>query len=82
MKKLQPKKLYLERFQNSKKEDGFVKNKKNPYMLVAIDYGIKKNILRYFSDFNCKVTIVSCKTSSSDILKLNPNGIFFIKWSW
>ena len=36
-----------------------------------------KNILRYFSDFNCKVTIVPCKTSSKDILKLNPNGIFY-----
>ena len=43
--------------------------------MVAIDYGLKKNILRYFSDFNCKVTIVSCKTSS-EILKLKPNGIF------
>ena len=44
--------------------------------MVAIDYGIKKNILRYFSDFNCKVTIVSCKTSAKEILKLKPNGIF------
>ena len=44
--------------------------------VVAIDYGIKKNILRYFSDFNCKVTIVPCKTGAKDILKLKPNGIF------
>ena len=44
--------------------------------MVAIDYGIKKNILRYFSDFNCKVSIVSCKTSAEKILKLNPNGVF------
>ena len=52
------------------------KNKKKSLHVVAIDYGIKKNILRYFSNFNCKVTIVSCKTSASDILKLNPNGVF------
>jgi len=39
-------------------------------------YGIKKNILRYFSDFNCKVTVVSCKTSADKILALKPNGIF------
>ena len=32
--------------------------------------------MRYFSDFNCKVTIVSCKSNSKDILKLNPDGIF------
>ena len=44
--------------------------------VVAIDYGIKKNILRYFSDFNCKVTVVSCKTNAKDILKLKPNGVF------
>jgi carbamoyl-phosphate synthase small subunit len=43
---------------------------------VAVDYGIKKNILRYFSDFNCKVTVVSCKTSAEAILNLNPNGVF------
>jgi carbamoyl-phosphate synthase small subunit len=44
--------------------------------VVAIDYGIKKNILRYFSDFNCKVTVVSCKTSADKILALKPNGVF------
>ena len=59
-----------------KKETGYKKNNKNTFHVVAIDYGIKKNILRYFSDFNCKVTVVSCKTSSKQILKLKPNGIF------
>ena len=59
-----------------KKEDGFIKNKKKNLHVVAIDYGIKKNILRYFSDFNCKVTVVSCKTNSAEILKLKPNGVF------
>ena len=53
-----------------KKNEGYLKNKKNSLHVVAIDYGIKKNILRYFSDFNCKVTIVSCKTSAREILKL------------
>ena len=47
-----------------KKELGYKKNNKSSFHVVAIDYGIKKNILRYFSDFNCKVTVVSCKTSS------------------
>ena len=59
-----------------KKNTGYLKNRKNLYHVVAIDYGIKKNILRYFSDFKCKVTVVSCKTSSKEILKLKPNGIF------
>ena len=59
-----------------KKEYGYKKNTKSSFHVVAIDYGIKKNILRYFSDFNCKVTVVSCKTSSEKILSLKPNGIF------
>ena len=59
-----------------KKETGYEKNNKSSFHVVAIDYGIKKNILRYFSDFNCKVTVVSCKTSADEILALKPNGIF------
>jgi carbamoyl-phosphate synthase small subunit len=59
-----------------KKETGYKKNNKKIYHVIAIDYGIKKNILRYFSDFNCKVTVVSCKTSSEKILNLKPDGIF------
>ncbi len=59
-----------------KKEEGYKKNSNNSFHVVAIDYGIKKNILRYFSDFKCKVTVVSCKTSAEKILALKPNGIF------
>ena len=59
-----------------KKETGYLKNKKNSFHVVAIDYGIKKNILRYFSNFNCKVTVVSCQTSANEIFELKPNGIF------
>ena len=59
-----------------KKKEGYLKNNKKNLHVIAIDYGIKKNILRYFSDFNCKVTVVHCKTSAEVILKLNPDGIF------
>ena len=63
-------------FKTWKKETGYLKNKKHSLHVVAIDYGIKKNILRYFSDLSCKVTVVSCKTNAKDILKLKPNGVF------
>ena len=59
-----------------RKKFGFEKNKKKSLHIVAIDYGIKKNILRYFSNFNCKVTVVPCKTSAEKILGLKPDGIF------
>ncbi len=75
--KVTTKKNYIwQDFKTWKKGEGFIKNKKKSLHVVAVDYGIKKNILRYLSDFNCKVTIVSCKTSADDILKLKPNGIF------
>ena len=51
-------------FKTWKKENHFLKNKIKSLKIVAIDYGIKKNILRYFSDFKCDVNIVSCKTSA------------------
>jgi len=63
-------------FKTWKKKVGYLVNKKKLLHVVAIDYGIKKNILRYFSDFNCKVTVVTCKTSAEKILALKPNGIF------
>jgi carbamoyl-phosphate synthase small subunit len=75
--KVSTKKAYLWKdLKTWKKEDGFTKNKKKNFHVVAIDYGIKKNILRYFSEFNCKVTVVSCKANAKDILTLKPNGIF------
>mgnify|MGYP001290149724 CR=1 FL=1 len=71
------KKNYLWKgYKTWKKQIGFKKNNKEIYHVVAIDYGIKKNILRYFSDFNCKVTVVSCETSAEEILSLKPNGVF------
>ena len=59
-----------------KKGIGFEKSKKNIFNIVAIDYGIKKNILRYFSNHNCKITVVPCDTSADNISKLNPDGVF------
>ena len=58
------------------KEQGYKKNNKKKYRVIAIDYGIKKNILRYFSNFDCEVKVVSCKESFENIIKLKPHGIF------
>ena len=63
-------------FKTWTKEKKFLKNKAKLFKVIAIDYGIKKNILRYFSDFKCEVNIVSCKTSAAKILEMKPDGIF------
>ena len=70
------KKYVWQGYKTWKKGKGFEKNNKKIFKIIAIDYGIKKNILRYFSDFNCKVTVVPCTLSASEILKVKPDGIF------
>ena len=59
-----------------KKIKGFEKNKKRKFKIVAIDFGIKKNILRYFSNYDCEVKVVSCEKKSDEIFKLKPHGVF------
>ena len=44
--------------------------------VVALDFGIKKNILRCLASVGCRVTVVPASTSASDIMALEPDGIF------
>lgn len=44
--------------------------------VVAIDYGVKQNILRCLVQRGCKVTVVPANTSAKDILSYKPDGIF------
>jgi carbamoyl-phosphate synthase small subunit len=49
----------------------------NPeFHVVAIDYGIKRNILRQLATKRCKVTVVPAQTTAADIIALNPDGVF------
>jgi len=49
----------------------------NPeFNVVAIDYGIKRNILRLLAGVGCKVTVVPATTSADDILAMKPDGVF------
>ena len=49
---------------------------KNPFNVVTMDFGIKRNILDAMRKLNCRVTVVPAKTTAEEILKLNPDGIF------
>ena len=44
--------------------------------VVAIDYGVKRNILRLLAGLGAKVTVVPAQTSSAEILAMQPDGIF------
>jgi len=46
------------------------------YNVVAVDYGIKENILRCLVETGAKVTVVPASATSAEILKLKPDGVF------
>ncbi|PLY13798.1 MAG: carbamoyl-phosphate synthase small subunit [Sedimenticola sp.] len=47
-----------------------------PMHVIAYDYGIKRNILRMLVDRGCRVTVVPAQTPASEVLALNPDGVF------
>jgi carbamoyl-phosphate synthase small subunit len=56
--------------------NGYGRQDDPQYHVVAIDYGIKRNILRLLAGAGCKVTVVPATTSADDILALRPDGVF------
>src|ERR1700722_17772416 len=56
--------------------EGYGELKEPKFHVVAIDYGIKRNILRQLAGNGCRVTVVPAQTPAADILALKPDGIF------
>jgi carbamoyl-phosphate synthase small subunit len=57
-------------------DKGYGRQSAPEFHVVAVDYGIKRNILRMLASSGCSVTVVPATTSAEDILALNPDGIF------
>jgi carbamoyl-phosphate synthase small subunit len=55
---------------------GYGRNESPDFHVVAIDYGLKRNILRCLASAGCKVTVVPAKTSAEEILERKPDGVF------
>ncbi|WP_276886819.1 glutamine-hydrolyzing carbamoyl-phosphate synthase small subunit [Allobaculum stercoricanis] len=54
-----------------------ISNIENPqYHVVAIDCGMKMNIVRSLNQKGCKVTIVPWNTPAKAIMALDPDGVF------
>ena len=51
-------------------------SEKGRYKIAAIDFGIKKNILRLLESFDCSVTVFPAKTKAHEILSYDPDGVF------
>lgn len=47
-----------------------------PFHVVAYDYGVKRNILRMLVARGCKLTVVPAQTPASEVLAMNPDGVF------
>ena len=57
-------------------EPGFKPSAEPRFKVVAYDFGIKRNILRLMADRGIDVTVVPAQTPVSEVLAMNPDGVF------
>ena len=57
-------------------DKGYGTREGGSFKVVAIDYGIKRNILRLLTDAGCEVTVLPATASAQDVLARAPDGIF------
>ncbi len=55
--------------------EGYAKAGEPKYEVVAVDYGVKRNILRALTSIGARVTVVPAGTPAEDILVRNPDGV-------
>ncbi|MBD2300505.1 glutamine-hydrolyzing carbamoyl-phosphate synthase small subunit [Nostoc sp. FACHB-87] len=53
-----------------------ITNGEETFTVVAIDFGVKRNILRRLASYGCRVIVVPVNTPAAEILSYNPDGIF------
>ncbi len=56
--------------------EGYGEATNTPLKVVAYDFGVKRNILRMLVDRGCDLTVVPAQTPASDVLAMNPDGVF------
>ncbi len=56
--------------------EGYGRIENAPFHVVAVDYGLKRNILRCLASAGCKVTVVPATARAEDILERKPDGVF------
>ncbi len=56
--------------------EGFGRLEEPEFQVVAVDYGLKRNILRCLASAGCAVTVVPASTPAEEILARGPDGIF------
>jgi carbamoyl-phosphate synthase small subunit len=56
--------------------EGYGRQDKPQHHVVAIDYGVKRNILRLLAKAGCKVTVVPATATADEVMALAPDGVF------
>jgi len=56
--------------------EGYGEQKDPQFHVVALDYGVKRNILRMLAERGCKVTVLPAQSTADDVFALNPDGVF------
>ena len=56
--------------------EGHVEHNESRFHVVAYDFGVKRNILRMLAERGCRLTVVPAETPASDVLAMNPDGVF------
>lgn len=51
-------------------------NQEQKYTVVAVDFGVKRNILRRLASYGCRVIVVPASSTIEEVLTHNPDGIF------
>ncbi|WP_297362225.1 glutamine-hydrolyzing carbamoyl-phosphate synthase small subunit [Thauera sp.] len=57
-------------------EGGYSDRADGRFHVVAYDFGVKYNILRMLAERGCRLTVVPAQTPASEVLALNPDGVF------
>ena len=57
-------------------DTGYGKQRTPRFHVVAYDFGVKRNILRMLASRGCRITVVPAQTSATEVLALNPDGVF------
>jgi carbamoyl-phosphate synthase small subunit len=56
--------------------EGFAENTQAKHHIVALDFGVKRNILRLLARKGVKITILPATASGEEVLALKPDGVF------
>ncbi len=56
--------------------DGYGQQDGTRYRVVALDFGVKRNILRLLADLGCEVVVLPATATAEDVLAQEPDGVF------